>query len=166
MIRRVDYGRSLRAARTRAGLSQAGLARRAHTSQPAIARYEAGTVMPSIATLERLLSATDASLVLGTSRRGSGRIDRLRRSRAELTDAARARGVSMIRVFGSVARGNDTRASDVDLLVDLAPGRTLIDLIGFKHDAERILGQPVDVATPSLMKPRVRKQALRDARPL
>jgi predicted nucleotidyltransferase len=92
--------------------------------------------------------------------------DRLRRSRAELTDAARARGISMIRVFGSVARGDDTRASDIDLLVELAPGRTLIDLIGFKQDAERILGQPVDVVTPSLMKQGLRRRALREARPL
>lgn len=162
----MEYGRSLRAARTHAGLSQAELARRAHTSQPAIARYEGGVATPSLPTLERLLAATGASLVLGTSRPRTDRTDRLRRSRAQLTAAARARGVSAIRVFGSVARGEATRASDVDLLVDLEPGRTLIDLIGFKHDAERILGQRVDVATPSLMKPRVRRRALRDARPL
>jgi len=84
----------------------------------------------------------------------------------ELAAAARAGGTGPIRIFGSVARGDDALGSDVDLLVELGPGRTLIDLIGFKHDAERILGQPVDVATPSLMKPRVRRRALRDARPL
>jgi predicted nucleotidyltransferase/DNA-binding XRE family transcriptional regulator len=162
----MEYGSTLRAARLRAGLSQAGLARRAHTSQPAIARYEAGVATPSLPTLERLLAATGASLVLGSSRRRSGRADRLRRSRVELTAAARARGIGTIRIFGSVARGDDALGSDVDLLVELGPGRTLIDLIGFKHDAERILGQPVDVATPSLMKPRVRRRALRDARPL
>jgi len=162
----MDYGRSLRAARTRAGLSQAELAQRAQTSQPAIARYEAGVATPSLPTLERLLAATGASLVLGTSRPRTGRADRLRRSRAKLTAAAHTRGVSTIRVFGSVARGDATGASDVDLLVELEPGRTLIDLIGFKHDAERILGQRVDVATPSLMKQRVRRRALRDARPL
>jgi len=116
--------------------------------------------------------ASDAPIAAGsrpaqrTSRRQSSRSDRLHRSRAELTDAARARGISMIRVFGSVTRGDDAGPSDVDLLVELAPGRTLIDLIGFKHDAERILGQPVDVATPSLLKQRVRRRALRDARPL
>lgn len=162
----MDYGGSLRTARTRAGLSQAALAKRAHTSQPAIARYEAGTTAPSIATLERLLAATGSTLELRAARQGSGRTDRVHRSRDELVDAGRARGVSRIRVFGSVARGDQTRASDVDLLVDLELGRTLIDLIGFKQDAERILGRPVDVATPSLMKARVRTRALRDARPL
>jgi predicted nucleotidyltransferase/DNA-binding XRE family transcriptional regulator len=162
----MDYGRSLRAARTRAGLSQVELGRRAHTSQPAIARYEGGVATPSLPTLERLLTATGASLVVGTTRPRRGRNDRLRRSRAELTAAAHERGIGVIRVFGSTARGDATRSSDVDLLVELDPGRTLLDLIGFKHDAERILGQRVDVATPSLMKPHVRRRALRDARPL
>jgi len=162
----MEYGPSLRAARARAGLSQADLARRAHTSQPAIARYETGVATPSLATLERLLAATGTSLVLGTTRARPDRTDRLGRSRAKLAAAAYARGVSELRVFGSVARGEATRASDIDLLVDLGPGRTLIDLIGFKHDAERILGRSVDVATPALMKPRVRRRALRDARPL
>ena len=80
--------------------------------------------------------------------------------------AARQRGVREIRVFGSVARDAAKRDSDVDLLVELEPGRTLIDLIGFKHDAERILGTAVDVATPGLMKQRVRRRAMHDARPL
>jgi len=103
--------------------------------------------------------------VLGNNRRRTGPADRLHRSRTELADAGRARGISSIRVFGSAARG-DARASDIDLLVELEPGRTLIDLIGFKHDAERILGRQVDVATPALLKTRVRRRALRDARPL
>ena len=162
----MEYGPSLRLARTRAGLTQAALGRRAHTSQSAIARYETGVATPSLSTLERLLTATGSSMTLGTSRRLTGRSEQLRRSRAKLTAAARARGVNTIRVFGSVARGDATPTSDVDLLVDLDPGRTLIDLIGFRQDAERILGQPVDVATPSLMKPRIRQRALRDARPL
>ena len=165
----MDYGRRLRAERTRAGLTQAALGRRAHTSQSAIARYEAGVATPSLSTLERLLGATGSSMTLGASQQRTDRTDgteQLRRSRDELTAAARVRGISAVRLFGSVARGDATPASDIDLLVDLDPGSTLIDLIGFRQDAERILGQPVDVATPSLMKPRVRQRALRDARPL
>lgn len=89
-----------------------------------------------------------------------------RAARVKLDEAARMHGVSDVRVFGSVARGEASRRSDIDLLVELQPGRTLIDLIGFKLDAERILGRPVDVATPRMMKPNIRKRALRDARPL
>jgi predicted nucleotidyltransferase len=117
-------------------------------------------------TLERLLAATGASLVLGRTRRRAGPADRLRRSRSELAAAGRTRGVNSIRVFGSAARGDATAGSDIDLLVELEPGRTLIDLIGFKQDAERILGQRVDVATPGLMRRPIRQRAFRDARPL
>jgi predicted nucleotidyltransferase/DNA-binding XRE family transcriptional regulator len=159
----VRYGPLLRSARTRAGLSQAALARLAHTSQSAIARYETGVAAPSLPTLNRLLVATGGSLLLGDAR---ARVGRLRGSRTALRAAARLRGIDAIRVFGSTARGEATVASDIDLLVELGPGRTLIDLIGFKQDAERILGRRVDVATPALMKRRVRQRALRDARPL
>ena len=162
----MTYGSSLRAARVRAGLSQASLARLAHTSQPAIARYETGVATPSLATLERLLAVTGGSIVLGTDRGRAVTTVRSASSRAKLATAARARGVSDLRVFGSVARGEATRTSDLDLLVDLESGRTLLDLIGFKQDAERILGRSVDVTTRSMLKPRVRRRALRDARPL
>ena len=162
----MNVGRALRAGRVRAGLSQQSLAQRARTSQSAVARYETGVATPSIATLERLLAATGSSLAIGASRRRRSRSALLTRSRAALLAAARQRGVREIRVFGSVARDAAKRDSDVDLLVELEPGRTLIDLIGFKHDAERILGTAVDVATPGLMKQRVRRRAMHDARPL
>ncbi len=71
-----------------------------------------------------------------------------------------------LRVFGSVARGDETPESDIDLLVDLDPERTLLDLIGFQQGAEGILGAGVDVASPRMMKERVRARALREARPV
>ena len=74
--------------------------------------------------------------------------------------------MSDVRIFGSVARGDARPESDVDLLVDLEPGRTLLDLIGFKQDAEDILGVSVDAAAPRFMKDRVRRRALKEARAL
>jgi predicted nucleotidyltransferase len=56
--------------------------------------------------------------------------------------------------------------SDVDLLVDLEPGRTLLDLAAFRRDAQGVLGMPVDVATPDMLKDRVRERALAEALPL
>ena len=169
---RVD--RLIRDARTRAKLSQVALADRAKTSQPAIARYEAGTASPSLGTLERILAACDRSLVLSVAERprrtrepSSGqRLALIRRLRSRLDSAARRHGVRDLRVFGSVARGDATAESDVDFLVDLDPGRTLLDLIGFQQDAEDILGVSVDVAAPRLMKERVRARAIREARPV
>jgi predicted nucleotidyltransferase len=76
------------------------------------------------------------------------------------------RGVRNVRVFGSVARGDAAAASDVDLLVDLAPDRTLLDLVAFQRDAQQLLGVPVDVATSDMLKERIRDTVLCEALPL
>lgn len=90
----------------------------------------------------------------------------LRRCRRRLLDSARAHGVRRVRVFGSTARGEAGPASDVDLLVELAPGRTLMDLLGFRAEAAELLGVPVDVATPDMLKERIRTEVLTEAVPL
>ena len=164
----------LRRARHEAGLSQKGLAERAKTSQPAVARYEAGTAAPSIATLERLLAACGTDLVVEArerhaprSRRShSNRLAAVRSARGALTAAARRHGVRDLRVFGSTARGEDSADSDIDLLVELDRGRTLLDLIGFKQDAETILGVRVDVVAPRFLKEPIRRRALAGALPV
>ena len=74
--------------------------------------------------------------------------------------------MSKLRVFGSVARGESQAESDVDFLVDLKPGRTLLDLAGFRREAAEILNLPVDVATPDMLKERVRDGVLSEALPL
>jgi predicted nucleotidyltransferase len=89
-----------------------------------------------------------------------------RSTRERVLAAAKRHGVSKVRVFGSVARNERLRHSDLDLLVELDAGRTLLDLIGFKQEAEEIFGVRVDVATPQILKPRVRSRALREARPV
>jgi hypothetical protein len=71
-----------------------------------------------------------------------------------------------VRVFGSIARDEAGPASDIDLLVELAPARTLLDLVGFRRDAAEILGSPVDVATPDMLKEHIRAEVLAEAVPL
>jgi uncharacterized protein len=169
----------IRRARTDAGMSQATLATRAGTSQPALARYETGAVLPTLPTLERLLSAcgralevravqTTSPLAPITSVRGQlgPRARQLRRNRRRLLDAARKCGVRRVSVFGSLARGAEVPGSDVDLLVDLEPGRTLLDLTAFRRHAEEILAAPVDVATPDMLKERIRAEVEAEAVPL
>jgi uncharacterized protein len=90
----------------------------------------------------------------------------IRQRRNSLETAAQRHGVRDLRVFGSIARGDETPESDIDFLVDLEPGRTLLDLIGFQQDAEEILGVRVHVATLRILKERVRARALREARPV
>jgi predicted nucleotidyltransferase len=68
-----------------------------------------------------------------------------------------------VRVFGSVARGEEARDSDVDLLVRLDPGRTLLDLARLEVRLEKLLGRHVDVVTEDGLRKRLRSAALREA---
>ncbi|HEY1921913.1 MAG TPA: nucleotidyltransferase family protein [Tepidisphaeraceae bacterium] len=72
-------------------------------------------------------------------------------------------GATDVRVFGSVARGQAGSASDVDLLVRLSPGRSLLDLIAIKQDVEDALHREVDVVTESSLSPYIREQVLKEA---
>ena len=169
---------TIRDARLEAGLSQVELAARAGTSQSALARYETGATLPTLPTLERLLTACDRRLEIRTaparhpgpriSMRGQlgSQADRLRRERPRLLDAADRHGVAHLRAFGSVARGEATNESDVDLLVDLKPGRTLLDLAAFRREAREILDLSVDIATVDMLKDRIRDEVLSEALPL
>lgn len=69
-------------------------------------------------------------------------------------------------MFGSVARGEARADSDVDFLVDLEPGRSLLDRVALIQDLEDLLGCRVDVATEKGLKDRVRERVLREAVPL
>ena len=75
-------------------------------------------------------------------------------------------GVVRVRVFGSAARGSAVPASDLDLLVDLAPGRGLLDLVAIKQDLEDLLDRQVDVVTEASLSPYLRDAVLREAVPL
>ena len=87
----------------------------------------------------------------------------LRQKRAEILEIGRRHGIRMIRVFGSVSRGDTTPASDVDLLVDLEDGRSLLDLGGFLADVQDVLGCRVDVVSARGLRPRFRERVLEDA---
>ena len=75
-------------------------------------------------------------------------------------------GATSVRVFGSRARGDARPDSDLDLLITLERGRSLIDLVAIKQDLEDLLGFHVDVSTESGLSPYLRERILRDARPL
>jgi uncharacterized protein len=87
----------------------------------------------------------------------------LRARRDEIIEVARARGASRVRVFGSVARGDATAASDIDFLVDLEPDRNLLDLGGLLMDLQDLLQRNVDVVTERGLRPRVAQRVLADA---
>jgi predicted nucleotidyltransferase len=69
-------------------------------------------------------------------------------------------------VFGSVARGDDTEASDLDILVDPTPETTLLDIGAIRHELRTLLGVSVDVLTPKALPEKVLAAVLANARPL
>jgi uncharacterized protein len=155
-------------------LTQAELATRVGTSQSAIARYEGGRTVPSLPTLERVLRACGRQLALnaldGTDpvpssvRAATGPRGRLlRRKRRALLDVLQRAGARNVRVFGSVARGEDTATSDIDFLIELPPEATLIDLARVRREVSDVLRVPVDVMTADLLKPAVQDRAEREA---
>jgi len=85
---------------------------------------------------------------------------------AEIRRVARVHGVRRLRVVGSRGRGEARANSDIDLLVDLRPGRDLLDLAGFKLDLEDVLGCKVDVVTERSLSPHLRERIVAEARPL
>ena len=161
----------LRDARLRAGLSQSELARRAGVPQSVVSEYEAGKRQPALPTLSRLVAATGHELTLGLERRDPtvrglpdsplGR--RVRRHRRALLAAVAAAGATNLRVFGSVARGEDTPDSDVDLLVEVPAGTGLFTLLALEEELQRILKVDVDLGTVDSLKPRVRGEVLAEA---
>lgn len=90
----------------------------------------------------------------------------VKEKRAEILRIASQYGARDVRVFGSVARGEDDRESDVDFLVELESGRSLLDLGGLQMELESLLGRRVDVVTTRGLKARIRERVLREAMPV
>ena len=163
----------LREARERAHLTQAELAARAGTSQPAISRYEAATASPSVETLDRLLASMGARLELSVTPAPRNldvrtpRLAKIRANRDLIRKAARRNHATNLQVFGSVARGDDGPDSDIDFLVDLdVQTYGLVPVMELNDELSRLLGEKIDVAPRSALAPHVAKQALAEAVPL
>lgn len=147
-------GNLIKRARIAAGLSQSGLALAAGTSQPALSAYESGRRTPHDDTLRRVLSAARVrpSVILDKNR------ERV------VQAVAKNRGHDP-KVFGSVARDEDTPDSDIDLLVRFDREASLLDHVGLLLDLETIFGDGrVDLMDPSALPETA--PAIRDARPI
>jgi hypothetical protein len=90
-------------------------------------------------------------------------VQQLQQQRQAILQIAQAYGASNLRVFGSVARGEADALSDLDLLVDLEPGRSLFDLGGLAMELQELLGCPIDVVTEQGLKQRIRDRVLQEA---
>ena len=86
--------------------------------------------------------------------------------RAGILTLAERHGVRNVRVFGSMARGDADDASDIDLLVSLAPDKTGLALGALLMDVQSLLGRRVEVLTESGLHPAIRDRVLKEAQPL
>lgn len=90
-------------------------------------------------------------------------IELIQTKREDILRIAAEHGAFNVRTFGSVARGEADTESDIDLLVDMQQGRSLLDLVGLWMDLEELLGCKVDVVTERGLRERIRDQVLQEA---
>ncbi|MEO9181054.1 MAG: helix-turn-helix domain-containing protein [Acidimicrobiales bacterium] len=147
----MEFSVQLRSARLAARLTQVALARRAGTSQSRLSSYENGSIIPNPSTKRRLLQAT--------RRLPSEIVDEKRETIIEI---AAKNGLSNVRVFGSVARLDDTYESDIDLLVTPSSDTSLLEISAFLLEIEGITGREVDVLSDRTVPPdsEILKEAL------
>lgn len=87
----------------------------------------------------------------------------LNEKRAEIIRIAKAHGAISLRVFGSYSRGEENPDSDIDLIVELESGRSLLDVIAIKQEIEDIVQRKVDVVTEAALSPYIREDILQEA---
>ena len=93
-------------------------------------------------------------------------VEPLQSNREAILRLAAAHGARNVRVFGSMARGTATPESDIDLLVDMEPGRSQLDLVALWQDLEDLLARKVDLVTDGGLSPYLRDRIEAEARPL
>lgn len=155
-------GELIKAERVRAALTQTQLAARSGVPQNVISDYERGKREPSFGAVDVILRAAGAELVVAPV----STLELIQRNRDEVKGILTAGGATNASVFGSVARGEESADSDVDLLVDLAEGTGLFDLLRMQDALERLLRRRVDLVPRAGLKTDVASAALRDAVPL
>ena len=93
-------------------------------------------------------------------------LELIKNKKREILDLAAKYGAYNIRIFGSVARGEDDEKSDIDFLVDFKEDVSLLDWGGLLMDLRNLLGRSVDVATEKVLKKRIKDRVLKEAKPL
>jgi predicted nucleotidyltransferase len=93
-------------------------------------------------------------------------INEILAKREEIVRMAAKHGAYNVRIFGSAARGEADAESDIDILVDLEPGRSLLDHAALLLDLQQLLGCKVDVVTTRGLRERIRERVLQEAIPL
>lgn len=164
-----SVGKRIAERRRARGMTQNSLSTAASMDRTALAKIESGRRRVSSAELGRIARALSIPIeaLLDEARGKAGiTLGELRRKRKAILRVAARHGATSVRVFGSVARDEATPTSDVDLLVKLDPGRTLLDHAALLVELQRLLGKDVDVVTVEGLRERLRERITREAVPL
>jgi hypothetical protein len=156
-----EVGVKLRAARQARGWSLRAAAARLGLSLRFLGELERGKATARLDKVMQALEGLGLDLEV-VERHESGMRERVKAQKPLLRAIAAAHGVRSLSLFGSVARGDARPGSDLDFLIDLEGGRSLVDLVGVKHDLESLFGRPVDVFTRRSLKPAVLAAARAD----
>lgn len=87
----------------------------------------------------------------------------IKSKREAILDIAKKYGATKLSVFGSMARGEESPESDVDIIVEMEKGSSLLDIIAIKQDIEELLGRKVDIVTEASISPYIRNTVLKEA---
>jgi len=90
-------------------------------------------------------------------------IQELKKNRESIISVVERNGGRKVRIFGSLARGEGLTDSDVDILIELDPGRSLLDILAIKQDLEDLLHRNVDVLTESAVSPYIKDDIMSEA---
>jgi predicted nucleotidyltransferase len=155
----------IRDARLRAALTQTELAVAAGVTQSVVSVYESGRREPSFEMIRKLVAVcgfdVDLALVPAPPRTPLG--SAVEAHRAQLRRVLLSLGAKNVRLFGSVARGDDRADSDVDILIDAGPNVGLFALGQMRSEAEGILGCKVDIVLADGLKPDLSERVLAEA---
>ena len=154
-------GAQVRAARKGRGWSTRAAAARLGLSVRFLNELERGK---ATVRLDKLVQALDGLGLEFTvaPKQAAGLREQVLARRPLLRAIATAHGVRVLSLFGSAARGKAKADSDLDFLVELEDGRSLVDLVGVKHDLEALFDRPVDAFTRASLKPGVLATAQAD----
>lgn len=148
-------------------MSQASLAGAASMDRTALSKIETGRRRVSSIELARIAETLGVSLerLLTDDARPADPdpLATIRSQRAAILEICRTHGARLPRVFGSIARGEATPESDIDVLVDMEPGRSLLDQAALLVKLRELLGRDVDVVTSDALRGRIRERVLNDA---
>lgn len=87
----------------------------------------------------------------------------IKEKRGKILEITARHGATKVRIFGSAARGKTKPGSDIDLLIELQAGRSLLDIVAIKQDLEDLLNCKVDVVTEGALSPYIKDEVLQQA---